>query len=92
MWVQIPPIPIRKSLFKVVKRLKSKKFIIKNSTSSKLGMYVPCYYNKNHRFFKKICLNTGRFRAVFSKFKLTRYKLREFILSGDITGFKKSAW
>ena len=92
MWVQIPPIPIRKSLFKVVNNLKSKKFIVKNLTNNKLGVYTPFYYNKNHGNFKKICLNTGRFRAVFSKFKLTRYKLREFILNGDINGFKKSAW
>ena len=91
MWVQIPPTLIRKSLFKILSKLKIKKFIVKNLTNSKLGTYTPFYYNKNHRNFKKICLNTGRFRAVFSKFKLTRYKLREFILNGDINGFKKSA-
>ena len=38
------------------------------------------------------CAITGRPRAVYSKFKLSRIKFRELALQGMIPGITKSSW
>ena len=38
------------------------------------------------------CLLTGRSRGVYRKFRLSRIKLRELALKGQIPGMTKSSW
>ncbi len=38
------------------------------------------------------CVVTGRPRGVFSKFGLTRHKLREMAMRGEIPGMTKASW
>lgn len=38
------------------------------------------------------CWKTGRARGVLKKFGLSRIKLREAAILGEIPGFKKSSW
>ena len=38
------------------------------------------------------CIITGRGRGVYSKYKLSRIKLREYSLLGLLPGIKKSSW
>lgn len=41
---------------------------------------------------KNRCIFTGRGRSVYSKLKLSRILLREYINSGILPGFTKSSW
>ncbi len=38
------------------------------------------------------CVVTGRSRGVFSKFGLTRHKLREMAMRGEVPGMTKASW
>jgi len=38
------------------------------------------------------CVVTGRPRGVFSKFGLTRHKLREMAMRGEVPGMTKASW
>ena len=38
------------------------------------------------------CKLTGRTRGVYSKFGLTRHKLREAAMKGEVPGLKKASW
>jgi len=38
------------------------------------------------------CLVTGRARGVYRKFGLSRHKLREFALLGNIAGLRMASW
>ena len=38
------------------------------------------------------CAVTGRPRGVYSKFGLTRHKLREMALRGEVPGMTKASW
>jgi len=38
------------------------------------------------------CAVTGRPRGVYSKFGLTRHKLREMAMKGEIPGITKASW
>jgi len=38
------------------------------------------------------CVITGRPRGVFSKFGLTRHKLREMAMRGEVPGMTKASW
>ncbi len=38
------------------------------------------------------CAITGRSRGVFRKFGLTRHKLREMAMRGEVPGFIKASW
>lgn len=38
------------------------------------------------------CLITGRSRGVYRKFGLSRHKLREFMMVGNIPGLRKASW
>jgi len=41
---------------------------------------------------RSLCALTGRSRAVYRKFKLSRIKLRELALEGKVPGMKKASW
>ncbi|MCE9590459.1 MAG: 30S ribosomal protein S14 [Planctomycetes bacterium] len=41
---------------------------------------------------RNLCALTGRSRAVYSKFKLCRIKLRELALEGKVPGMRKASW
>lgn len=41
---------------------------------------------------RNICALTGRSRAVYRKFKISRIMLRELALQGKIPGMRKSSW
>lgn len=38
------------------------------------------------------CVVTGRARGVYSKFGLTRHKLREMTMRGEVPGMTKASW
>lgn len=42
--------------------------------------------------FKNRCMFTGRARAYYRKFGVSRLVLREMALRGEIPGLKKSSW
>ncbi|MFV0283220.1 MAG: 30S ribosomal protein S14 [Castellaniella sp.] len=48
--------------------------------------------NANPTRQRKRCLVTGRPRGVFSKFGLTRHKLREMAMRGEVPGMTKASW
>jgi len=39
-----------------------------------------------------LCSLTGRSRAVYKKFKVSRIKLRELALQGKVPGMRKASW
>ncbi len=41
---------------------------------------------------RSLCALTGRSRAVYRKFKISRIKLRELALEGKIPGMIKASW
>ncbi len=41
---------------------------------------------------RSLCALTGRSRAVYRKFKISRIKLRELALEGKIPGMRKASW
>jgi small subunit ribosomal protein S14 len=41
---------------------------------------------------RNMCALTGRTRAVYRKFKISRIMLRELALQGKIPGMRKSSW
>ncbi|MCX5659089.1 MAG: 30S ribosomal protein S14 [Planctomycetota bacterium] len=41
---------------------------------------------------RTLCALTGRSRGVYSKFKLSRIKLRELALEGKVPGMRKASW
>ncbi len=41
---------------------------------------------------RRRCYLTGRPRGVYRKFGLSRIKLREFAMRGDVPGLTKSSW
>jgi len=41
---------------------------------------------------RSLCLLTGRSRAVYRKFKISRIKLRELALQGKVPGMRKASW
>ncbi len=48
--------------------------------------------NSSPNRFRSRCLLTGRPRAVYRKFKLSRIALRELASAGQIPGMTKSSW
>lgn len=48
--------------------------------------------NSNPTRQRNRCALTGRSRGVFSKFGLTRHKLREFAMRGEVPGMTKASW
>jgi len=41
---------------------------------------------------RNLCALTGRSRGVYSKFMISRIKLRELALEGKIPGMRKASW
>lgn len=48
--------------------------------------------NSNPTRLRNRCVVTGRPRGVFSKFGLTRHKLREMAMRGEVPGMTKASW
>ncbi|NYT65331.1 30S ribosomal protein S14 [Alcaligenaceae bacterium] len=48
--------------------------------------------NANPTRQRSRCVVTGRGRGVFSKFGLTRHKLREMAMRGEVPGMTKASW
>ncbi len=48
--------------------------------------------NANPTRVRNRCAVTGRARGVYSKFGLTRHKVREMTMRGQIPGMTKSSW
>ena len=48
--------------------------------------------NANPTRVRNRCVITGRPRCVFSKFGLTRHKLREMAMRGEVPGMTKASW
>ncbi len=48
--------------------------------------------NANPTRQRNRCVVTGRPRGVFSKFGLTRHKLREMAMKGEVPGMTKASW
>jgi len=48
--------------------------------------------NANPTRQRNRCIVTGRARGVFSKFGLTRHKLREMAMRGEVPGITKASW
>ncbi|MFA5664885.1 30S ribosomal protein S14 [Castellaniella sp.] len=48
--------------------------------------------NANPTRQRNRCVVTGRARGVFSKFGLTRHKLREMAMRGEVPGMTKASW
>ena len=74
--------------FNTINMLKESKF----SPNIRYGIYLG---KKNFTFFsciKNRCIVSGRSRAIFSKFKLSRIQFSQKVISGKICGFYKSVW
>ncbi|MFA5521078.1 MAG: 30S ribosomal protein S14 [Castellaniella sp.] len=48
--------------------------------------------NANPTRLRNRCAVTGRGRGVYSKFGLTRHKLREMSMRGEVPGMTKASW
>ena len=48
--------------------------------------------NSNPTRQRNRCAVTGRSRGVYSKFGLTRHKLREMTMRGEVPGMTKASW
>jgi len=48
--------------------------------------------NANPTRQRNRCAVTGRARGVYSKFGLTRHKLREMAMRGEVPGMTKASW
>ena len=48
--------------------------------------------NSNPTRQRNRCIVTGRPRGVFRKFGLTRHKLREMAMRGEVPGMTKASW
>jgi small subunit ribosomal protein S14 len=48
--------------------------------------------NANPVRLRNRCQLTGRPHGVYRKFKLSRIKLREYGMAGDVPGLKKASW
>lgn len=48
--------------------------------------------NSSKTRLRRLCRLTGRSRAVYRKFGISRIKLRELAHEGKIPGMKKSSW
>mgnify|MGYP002738687538 CR=1 FL=1 len=48
--------------------------------------------NANPTRVRNRCVVTGRSRGVYQQFGLTRHKIREMALAGEIPGMTKASW
>ena len=95
---------IQKNLFrkKLIKKYKSKRELLKSKIKDKnISLEERMVFQKKlndlprnsssvrHR---NRCEITGRSRGVYRKFGLSRIKIRELSMSGDLPGVVKSSW
>jgi Ribosomal protein S14 len=95
---------IQKNLFreKLIKKYKSKRELLKAKIKDKkLSLEERIsYQNKLNELprnassirYRNRCEITGRPRGNYRKFGLSRIKLRELSMSGDLPGVVKSSW
>lgn len=86
-----------KSTFEKMKRIEGliAKYKARREELKKKGDYVALGKlprNSSAVRLKRICRLSGRSRAVFRKFGISRIKLRELAHQGLIPGMKKSSW
>jgi|TARA_B100001964_G_scaffold84107_1_gene94935 small subunit ribosomal protein S14 len=79
------------------KRQSLKKEIMKKNISIEERFKIQSKLNELPRDSSKVrvrnrCKLTGRTRGVYRKFGLSRIKLRELSMSGDLPGVVKSSW
>jgi small subunit ribosomal protein S14 len=79
------------------KRQSLKKEIMKKDISIEERFKIQSKLNELPRDSSKVrvrnrCKLTGRTRGVYRKFGLSRIKLRELSMSGDLPGVVKSSW
>ena len=95
---------IQKNLFreKLIKKYKSKRELLKAKIKDKkLSLEERISYqnklndlprNASSIRYRNRCEITGRPRGNYRKFGLSRIKLRELSMSGDLPGVVKSSW
>ena len=88
--------------FKLIDKLKNKRKILKSKIKDK-NLSIEeriVFQNKLNELPKNSsairhrnrCELTGRSRGVYRKFGLSRIKIRELSMSGDLPGVVKSSW
>ena len=87
---------------KIVNKFKSrrnslKKMIMKKDLSMEERFKIQSKLNdlprdSSHIRVRNRCKLTGRTRGVYRKFGLSRIKIRELSMSGDLPGMIKSSW
>ena len=95
---------IQKNNFRsmLIKKLKNKRMNLKNKIKDKnLTLEERIKYqnklndlprNSSSIRHRNRCEITGRSRGVYRKFGLSRIKIRELSMSGDLPGVVKSSW
>ncbi len=95
---------VQKNLFrqKLIKKYKSKRELLKAKIKDKnLSLEERIIYqnklndlprNASSIRYRNRCEITGRPRGNYRKFGLSRIKLRELSMSGDLPGVVKSSW
>ena len=79
------------------KRKSLKKQIMKKNLSIEERFKIQSKLNELPRDSSKVrvrnrCKLTGRTRGVYRKFRLSRIKIRELSMSGELPGVVKSSW
>ena len=90
------------SRFKLIEKLKSKRRVLKSKIKDKkLSLEERMkFQNKLNELprnssairHRNRCEITGRSRGVYRKFGLSRIKIRELSMTGDLPGVVKSSW
>ncbi len=86
-----------KSTFERMKRVQKTvdKYAERRRQLKKEGNYVELQRlprDASPTRLRSMCALTGRTRAVYRKFKISRIMLRELALQGKIPGMRKSSW
>ncbi|HEX7340688.1 MAG TPA: 30S ribosomal protein S14 [Rhodanobacteraceae bacterium] len=79
------------------KRAELKKIVLSPASSYDEKMEAQAKLQKLPRDASPVrqrtrCVLTGRPRAVYQKFGLSRHKLREATMRGDVPGLRKASW
>ena len=86
-----------KSTLERMKRLEKtvKKYAAKRRQLKEAGDYAALARlprDASPTRIRSLCALTGRSRAVYRKFKISRIKLRELALEGKVPGMRKASW
>ena len=76
--------------FCIVYFLNNYKFI--NKFKGKLNRVFKCSNTISKTLIKKRCILTNRSKGFVNKYSLSRIKMREYLASGIIPGYKKAVW